>query len=119
MFGVSQVQKPYHASMNGFLTVLQPQADRNSRFTGAATAGPIMCPWKKACVADFPLQCPDYDYAQNVTIRAYCLKDGVQACKVVLVDEMVESAAGAVWEMQDGNCVVSFEKSADVVCVCK
>lgn len=93
---------------------------------------------------------PDYDYAQNVTVKAYCLKEGQETstvvygmnknvettvsvkkesgkiyihveteknCKVVLVDERVENTEGAAWEMQDGNCVVSFEKSGDVICL--
>ena len=93
---------------------------------------------------------PDYDYAQGVTIKAYCLKDGVETgtvvygmdknvettvsvkkeggkvsihveaekpCKVVLVNEAVAEASGAAWEMQDGDCVVSFEKGGDAVCV--
>ena len=93
---------------------------------------------------------PYYDYAQNVTVKAYCLKEGQETstvvygmnknvettvsvkkesgkifihveaakpCKVVLVDEHVENTEGAAWEMQDGNCVVSFEKSGDVICL--
>ena len=37
-------------------------------------------------------------------------------CKVVLVDENVAGADGAAWEMQDGGCVVSFEKGGDADC---
>ena len=40
-------------------------------------------------------------------------------CKVVLVDEKVAGADGAAWEMQNGDCVVSFEKGGDAVCVLK
>ena len=39
---------------------LLPQVDRNSRYTGAETAGLIMNPWKKVCVADYPYSFPDY-----------------------------------------------------------
>lgn len=38
---------------------LLPQVDRNSRYTGAETAGLIMNPWKKVCVADYPYSFPD------------------------------------------------------------
>ena len=95
---------------------------------------------------------PDYDYAQDVTVRAYCLKEGEETstvvygmdktvettvsvkkeagkisvhveaqkpCKVVLVDENVDAVDGAAWEMQDGSCVVSFEKGGDATCICK
>ncbi len=37
---------------------LLPQVDRNSRYTGAETAGLIMNPWKKVCVADYPYSFP-------------------------------------------------------------
>lgn len=95
---------------------------------------------------------PDYDYAQDVTIKAYCLKEDVETstvvygmdknvettvsvkkengkisihveaqkpCKVVLVDESVADACGAAWKMQDGDCVVSFEKGGDADCTLK
>lgn len=92
---------------------------------------------------------PDYDYAKNVTIQAYCLQEGKEVstvvygmgnnvetfvslkkesgkvfihvdaqkpCKVVLVNETITEAEGAPWEMQNGNCVLSFEKGGDAVC---
>ena len=61
---------------------------------------------------------PDYDYAQDVTIKAYCLKEGVPASTVVYgMDKNAETVVSVKKENGKINIHIEAEKPCKVVLV--